>query len=64
MKRLKLILPGKSANDGHLFGLDAKLVDADTGEELECTQDICVHFPMDDIVTVSANFPVAEIEVQ
>jgi len=63
MKRLKLILPGERGH-AELPGLNAKLADADTGEELECLGDIEVLFRMDDLVRVRAEFVVAEIELQ
>jgi hypothetical protein len=64
MKRVKLILP---KGDGSLplgLGLDATLVDADTGEPLEPVGDFQVTCPMDGPIKVHAEILISEVELQ
>lgn len=61
MKRLKLVLPAKLEG---AVGLDAKLLDADTGEELDCAGDIQLLAPLDGLLRVQVTFVLAEIELR
>jgi hypothetical protein len=60
MKRAKLILP--SGGKSLILGREAKLVDADTGEELVCIGDITLRIPMDGAITAGVDIQISEIE--
>ena len=64
MKRLKVQIKegGLPAKLG-IYGGHARLLDADTGEELGCVRDFSVRFPVDDVVVVHAELLVSEVEV-
>jgi hypothetical protein len=47
-----------------MSGLPARLVDADSGQSLDCVQDFAINVPMDGLVTVDARLLVADIEVR
>lgn len=64
MKRAKLILPKHGlGREGVLIGKDAKLVDADTGEELVCCQDITLKLPLDGLAVAQTDILISEIEL-
>ena len=63
MKRIKLVLPAKTQSPA-LLGIDAKLFDADTGEELDWLVDLRLNLPLDGPATVQATFHVSEIELR
>ena len=68
MKRLKVIItrdPLVERSSAHVMsGLPARLVDADTGQELDCVQGFSINIPMDGVITVDARLLVADIEVR
>ena len=68
MKRLKVIITRdplvERSSANAMFGLPARLVDADTGQELDCVQDFSINIPMDGVITVDARLLVADIEVR
>ena len=68
MKRLKVIIardPLMERSSAHaMAGSPARLVDADTGQALDCVQDFSINVPMDGPITVDARLLVADIEVR
>ncbi len=68
MKRLKVVIVRDPVMDlagtNTIHGLPAKLVDADTGDAIDCVQDFSINVPMDDIITVDVRMTVSEIEVR
>lgn len=68
MKRLKVIFDkGALPQDKHrhsLLGMPSRLVDAETGEPIDCVQDFRVNVPMGDCITVTAEMLVSDIEVR
>ena len=65
MKRLKVILRRDPvAKDRCMPGLLGSLVDADTGDELNCVTDFKLNVPMDGVMTVTTEMVVSEIEVK
>ncbi len=68
MKRLKVIIardPLMERSSAHaMSGLPARLVDADTGQALDCVQDFSINVPMDGPITVDARLLVSDIEVR
>ena len=66
MKRLKLILPA-GRTDGHAMLADCKIVDADTGQEIEPVLGVKLLLPFEGdgpgVVTVQADLLIAKIEV-
>lgn len=63
MKRAKLLLPKYGLGEGLLVGKDAKLIDADTGEELVCCQDITLRLPLDGLAVAQTDILISEIEL-
>lgn len=63
MRRAKLILPKYGLGEGMLVGKDARLVDADTGEELVCCQDINLRLPLDGLAVAQTDILISEIEL-
>lgn len=63
MKRAKLILPCGSPKAMMLNGSCAKLVDADTGEEIECCGSITLNIPIDGVIVAQTNISISEIEI-
>lgn len=68
MRRLKVVFGGDAVFDESsgqaIVGRTAKLVDADTGEELGCVRDFSINVPLEGPVTVEAEMLVAGIEVK
>jgi hypothetical protein len=64
MKRLKVVLPAGEKGAKTLYGVSARLFDADTGDELECAGDIVLRFPMDGVAIANVDMQIAEIEVK
>jgi len=68
MKRLKVIIARdplmERCSARAMSGLPARLVDADTGQALDCVQDFSINIPMDGAITVDARLLVADIEVR
>lgn len=62
MKRAKLLLP-KGPNYIALDGRAAKLVDADTGQELQCCGEITLKIPIDGPILAQTDILISEIEV-
>ena len=69
MDRVKVvILPGKGeklikGDPKTAFGLDLRLVHPETGEDLHC-RDVHLAFPIEGVVTATAEFIVSEVVVQ
>lgn len=63
MKRLKVVIPNSPTPGSPLNGLDVKLCDADTGEQLECVENLRLNAPVDGFITVTADMLVSEIEI-
>lgn len=68
MKRLKVIIARdplmERCSARAMSGSPARLVDADTGQALDCVQDFSINIPMDGAITVDARLLVADIEVR
>jgi len=68
MKRLKVIIARdplmERSSARAMSGLLARLVDADTGQTLDCVQDFSINVPMDGAITVDARLLVSDIEVR
>ena len=56
-------MPADPCRASAMMGRCAKLIDADTGEEVQVAQDIKINLPMNGIVTVDVRLAVAEIEI-
>lgn len=63
MKRAKLVISTHSPNTNLMLGKDAKLVDADTGEEMTCISDIDILFPMKGIVVARVDVQISSVEI-
>ena len=68
MKRLKVIIARdplmERSSARAMSGLPARLVDADTGQALDCVQDFSINVPMDGPITVDARLLISDIEVR
>lgn len=64
MKRAKLIIPRRVDGGHFLMSHMAKLVDADTGEEIECVSDIQLNMPLQDAMSVTATILISDIELR
>ena len=62
MKHLKVILVCDSGYP--TLGTHSSLVDADTGEPIDCVQDFTVNVPLDGLLTVDARLNISEVEVR
>jgi len=65
MKRIKVILvkDRDPSRESGFLGLKSKIVDADTGEQIDCLQDFTLNVPLDGILTVDARMVVSDIAV-
>ena len=61
MSRAKLIV---RTGNRMILGQDAKLVDADTGDEITCCTDLLVHFPLKGLAYVSTDIVLSAIEIE
>lgn len=60
MKQAKLILP---KTDGRTLNANrAKIVDADTGEEIETARSITVNIPLSGVITATVEILISEVE--
>lgn len=63
MKRLRVILNRDPLVRESMYGGAAKLVDADSGQELGCVTDFNINVPLDGMITVNAKMLVHDIVV-
>lgn len=62
MRRAKLVFVNQP--DGQvILGGSVKLLDADSGEEIECIGDITVSCPLDGVVMANVAVQISEVEI-
>jgi hypothetical protein len=61
--RLKLLLKVHNGATTPLLGMDAKLIDMDSGQEVEDLGDLTLEMPMDGIAMVNAKILIHDVEV-
>lgn len=64
MKRAKVIIRRDPRSNSPMLGGNARLVDADTGEEIKCVVDISLHMRLKHAMTATVEMLIHEVVVE